>query len=464
MVPRNAEAHDTTMNNDTIIDQPPTPPKNSRPARGPRRKLYRSSDDHVIAGVAGGIADYFDIDPLIVRIGFVVLTLTGGAGLLAYLGGWLLLPEANGDETWIGQRIHRHRRGRVSNARQLAAIALVGIGVVMLLDRVGIGFDGAIAWPIALIGSGAAVLWSQRDDVAASDRGGDDDESGPQPPRGPDGPDGPRAPDGPGGPGRSEGFTSSNERTDVPGSAVVAFRPHDSPTAFAPDVDAPSARVGPDSTRRVRRAGRAGRTPFARAALGLLLASIGVGVLAARVGAFDNRVDRALAVTLVVIGAVLVVGSWLGRPRGFLFVGVVLTAALLLTSTLNVSWRGGFGDRLLQPSIGDVKPTYRLTAGRLHLDLSQLAIRGRRVQINAETSVGQVLIEVPAAARVVAVGSVGLGDVRLFGSDQGGVSQNVRRTVEGDRADAGTLYVTARAGAGQVQIARPGQLQGDVTR
>ena len=185
---------------------------------------------------------------------------------------------------------------------------------------------------------------------------------------------------------------------------------------------------------------------------------MGVGILAARLGAFDNRVDRALAVTLLLVGAVLVLGSWLGRPRGFLFVGAVLAAALAFTSTLDVSWRGGFGDRLLKPSIADVQPTYRLTAGKLHLDLSHLAIRGKRVRIDAETSTGQLLIEVPPNVRVVADGSVGIGDLRLFGSDQGGTSQHVRRTVEAATPDAGTLYIRARVGAGQVQIARVGEL------
>ena len=54
----------------------------------------RSSTDSKIAGVCGGLADYFDIDPMIVRILWVVLVVCGGTGLLAYIILWIVLPLA----------------------------------------------------------------------------------------------------------------------------------------------------------------------------------------------------------------------------------------------------------------------------------------------------------------------------------------------------------------------------------
>ena len=62
------------------------------PDPGPRR-LYKSSDDRMIAGVCAGIAQYFGIDPVIVRVIAVALVFAGGAGLLAYVAAWLLVPE-----------------------------------------------------------------------------------------------------------------------------------------------------------------------------------------------------------------------------------------------------------------------------------------------------------------------------------------------------------------------------------
>jgi len=56
-------------------------------------KLYRSTTDRRIAGVCGGLAEYFNQDPLLVRIGFFVFALCGTAGVWAYILLWLLVPE-----------------------------------------------------------------------------------------------------------------------------------------------------------------------------------------------------------------------------------------------------------------------------------------------------------------------------------------------------------------------------------
>ena len=58
----------------------------------PKKKLMRSSTDKKIAGVCGGLADYFDIDPTWVRLLFLGLLLLGGAALLVYLVMWIVVP------------------------------------------------------------------------------------------------------------------------------------------------------------------------------------------------------------------------------------------------------------------------------------------------------------------------------------------------------------------------------------
>jgi phage shock protein C len=62
------------------------------------KRLYRSRNNRVIAGVAAGIADYFDIDPIIVRLLFVVLAIGQGSGVLAYIIGWIIIPEESVSE------------------------------------------------------------------------------------------------------------------------------------------------------------------------------------------------------------------------------------------------------------------------------------------------------------------------------------------------------------------------------
>jgi phage shock protein PspC (stress-responsive transcriptional regulator) len=67
-----------------------------RPARP---ELRRSTDDRMLAGVAGGLARYLDVDATLVRIAFVVLTVIGGAGVPLYLASWLLIPEDGADQS-----------------------------------------------------------------------------------------------------------------------------------------------------------------------------------------------------------------------------------------------------------------------------------------------------------------------------------------------------------------------------
>ncbi|MBO4386980.1 MAG: PspC domain-containing protein [Treponema sp.] len=59
----------------------------------PSKKLYKSNSDKKLAGVCGGIAEYFDVDSTIIRLAWVVFTLAGGAGLLAYIIAAIVMPN-----------------------------------------------------------------------------------------------------------------------------------------------------------------------------------------------------------------------------------------------------------------------------------------------------------------------------------------------------------------------------------
>ena len=58
------------------------------------KKLYRNTENKMLAGVCSGIADYFDIDPTLVRLGWVLFSLLGGSGLLAYIIEAIIIPDA----------------------------------------------------------------------------------------------------------------------------------------------------------------------------------------------------------------------------------------------------------------------------------------------------------------------------------------------------------------------------------
>jgi len=59
------------------------------------KKLHRSQTDKMIAGVCGGIAEYFGIDSTLVRLGWVLFTFAGGSGILAYIIAWIIMPYRN---------------------------------------------------------------------------------------------------------------------------------------------------------------------------------------------------------------------------------------------------------------------------------------------------------------------------------------------------------------------------------
>ncbi len=58
-----------------------------------KKKLYRSKKDKMIAGVCGGIAEYFDVDPTLIRLLTVLFVLLGGAGVAVYIIAWIIIPK-----------------------------------------------------------------------------------------------------------------------------------------------------------------------------------------------------------------------------------------------------------------------------------------------------------------------------------------------------------------------------------
>ena len=98
------------MNTNTVNPEAPTTESDPRPEPpfgwGPERPaLRRPFDDRMLAGVAAGLARYFGVDPMLVRIAFVVLTVIGGAGIPLYLAGLLLIPDEGSDVSIAGSII-----------------------------------------------------------------------------------------------------------------------------------------------------------------------------------------------------------------------------------------------------------------------------------------------------------------------------------------------------------------------
>lgn len=129
------------------------PPPDDQPAR----RLMRSRRDRMIGGVAGGLADYFDIDPVLVRIAIVILTLaSGGAMIIVYIGAWIVMPEmpAGSERASETGRAQAHRRARATFGVGWG-ILLVAIGVLLLLWQLDVRtppWDAVLAVLLILVG------------------------------------------------------------------------------------------------------------------------------------------------------------------------------------------------------------------------------------------------------------------------------------------------------------------------
>ncbi len=131
-----------------------------------KEKLYRSRKQKIIAGVAGGLADYFNIDPVIIRIVFVVLTILHGSGILIYFILWIAIPEEPFDIAYdINQNepdnINRNNNPTQKNnssPRFITGIVLIFIGVVFLLNNLIPSFDFSDIFPYMLILIGVLLI------------------------------------------------------------------------------------------------------------------------------------------------------------------------------------------------------------------------------------------------------------------------------------------------------------------
>lgn len=322
-------------------------------------RIRRSTTDRKVAGVAGGLGRHLDVDPLILRVAFVVLTFFGGAGLIAYAAGWLLVPEDDGTEAVV--RLEDRTRGVL-----LAVIGVIA-GISVVAELAGSAWGPFwFPWQLVVIGVVAVVLLSRRD-------------------RGPVTPT-PPAP---------------HAGAEAPQQTWVAPPPPPPPPV-------------------VRDPRRRGPVLFWWT---LALAALATGVLGIVDLAGATVAEGAYpALALGLVGAVLVIGSFFGRAGGLVLVGLVTALVLAIATaseeidpdarrespvtaeSLDPSYRFGVGELVLD-----------LT--RIE-DLEELD--GRVLDI--EVQVGSVEVIVPRGLTVEASGEVhGPGEIRLFDEQRGGI-------------------------------------------
>lgn len=115
------------------------------------RRLYRSNTQRVIGGVCGGLGEYFAIDPVWFRIGFVVLTFGGGSGILIYLLMWLVIPPSP-----TGYVSPSSGRGSITGAAVVGVVFMI-VGTIALVNTA-VPWMGQYAWPIVFVLGGMALV------------------------------------------------------------------------------------------------------------------------------------------------------------------------------------------------------------------------------------------------------------------------------------------------------------------
>lgn len=120
-------------------------------------RLHRSREQRVVAGVCGGLGGYFGLDPVWFRIGFVVLAIGGGSGVLIYLLMWLIVqPRPEGS---VAQAVPHGS----FNGAAVIGVVLMLVGTIALISTVA-PWMGQYFWPVVLLLGGLALVIGGLDD------------------------------------------------------------------------------------------------------------------------------------------------------------------------------------------------------------------------------------------------------------------------------------------------------------
>jgi phage shock protein PspC (stress-responsive transcriptional regulator) len=413
---------------------------------GALRALHvrRRTDDKWLGGVCSGLADRLGVDPVIVRVALVVLSIFWGFGVMVYLTAWVLLPDDKGEIA--AQRAIRDGDHGSIVLLIFAAFALFG-ALTWTTDHVG---------PFLIIPLVAFVWWlTHRSHKSAesvrADQAGTPYGAGPPPTPYAAGP--PPTPYAAGPPPISY----------AAGPPPISYAAGPPPISYAAGPPPISYGAGPPPTppapvvkRRPRR--RSGGPLMIVVAIGLALVTYGsLTWLGTQFDWNGNHSAIALAGSLATIGLLIVGLGVAGWRAGFLTFLAVLLAITAFSSTLvpkGIQFDASFGDANWAPTPVTLDSSYRLGAGNGVLDLRGLPTEGLSgAKIPAYIGVGELKVLVPEGLTVKVVGHVALGNIiapeDAGNTNQGGGTDQARTIVVGG---GGPTEVVVDAGVGIGQL------------
>jgi phage shock protein PspC (stress-responsive transcriptional regulator) len=425
-----------------------------------------------VAGVASGIANRYRIDPVLVRVAFVVGAIYGGAGVLLYLLGWLFLPEQDDETSPIESLL-----GKGRSSTSTGFTILLGILMVPVLGWFFSGsFTGSFSsWASLLVMGGLLFLLHQsRGHVTPLT---------PTPSA--------TAPPNPATPNPTMPlytpmpWPAATMPTTPPAGTPVDMPPpvHTPPTATVP----PPATMPPPVEERTSPPSwdPLGAAPFAwdlpepsspepeepeppakRRKPRVATATLGIALMAvAGLAIAGNAVwtsggwisaQHVVGVVLAVIGLGLVFGAFLRAGRGLIALAVPLSVIGMGLTVISPSGYHGVGSLDALPlTTGAVEPSYTRSVGDVELDLTALPANGV-VGTDVHTDVGNVTVIVPRNADVNFSCHVAAGTAECLGTEVSGADEDITRRDDYGVDGKGGLEIrlTASVGTGNVEVQR----------
>ena len=437
---------------------PPPPPVDE-----PRR-LSRLRHGKVLGGVAAGLAAHLRVDPVLTRVGFVILAFVPfpGFGLLLYLVLLLILPVSE-DPAALPERDRTAGRG----TGFYIGVALVALGGIWVL---GAASGGGDLFPLLLVGLGVA-LWVD------ADRRGDRAVPPPTPtsswagasPVVWDAPptSAPTAPPDPIRPDHEVAAAMDVTTSPPPApSAPAAGAPTGSVRTWTPPAgEGPGAPGGPPRPP----VGRSwtpppgaerpprDRSPLGQITIGLALLAAGAVWLLGQLDVVAASGTAILAAPLAVLGAGLLVGSVVGRARWLTLLAIplaVVTLGAALLEGLDLPLRDGFDERrVVISSAEQLEGPFGIAGGALELDLTEFEppANGDPLVVSASVAGGELVVIVPDGTGLEGRVRVQAGELYVLGETRTGIA--IERDLD-IPADAGspTYEVDLLVGAGELRI------------